>query len=381
MSDTCRDDERHLRHCLELAARARGQTFPNPLVGAVVVRDGEVVGTGFHARAGEAHAERQALMQAGAAARGATLYTNVEPCSHTGRTPPCVEAILAAGVARVVTCIRDPDPRVDGRGLRALRGAGVQVHVGLLAREAAELNAGYLSLKQQGRPFVIAKAALSLDGRMATHTGNSQWITGAPARQHAHLLRSRVDAVVVGSGTVLADDPQLTARDVEGPGPRFRVVLDSRLRTPSSARLLAQNQGKVVVITGEPGPGAERLRAAGAAVIGVAVDAEGRVSLPAALRALAELGVSTVLLEGGSTVLTCAFEVGTIDQVVLYYAPVLLGGAAAPPLWGGAGHALVAAAPRLRFARWQTLGEDQVVEGYLRPPTAPDDDAGLPEQD
>lgn len=367
---TPRDDEPYLRRCLELAARARGQTYPNPMVGAVVVAGDEVVGTGYHVRAGEAHAERQALVQAGDRARGATLYTNVEPCCHTGRTPPCVDAIVESGIARVVSSLRDPDDRVDGRGFAALRRAGIRVDVGGLQPEAAELNAGYLTMKSLGRPFVTAKAAVSLDGRLATRECDSQWITGGQARHHAHQLRAAVDAVLVGSGTVLADDPRLTARDVAGGGPGFRVVLDSRLRTPATARMLADRQGRVVVMTADAGARADVLRKAGAEVVAVETDGGGRISLPAALRALAELGASTVLIEGGSSVLTSAFEVGTIDRVVLYYAPLLIGGASALPLWGGSGHAKLATAPRLSSVRRQSLGDDWVVEGYLRAPGA-----------
>jgi diaminohydroxyphosphoribosylaminopyrimidine deaminase/5-amino-6-(5-phosphoribosylamino)uracil reductase len=359
---------RYLRLCIDLADTARGATAPNPLVGAVVVKDGQVLGRGFHQRAGEPHAERLALAEAGPAARGATLYTNMEPCCHQGRTPPCVEAVLAAGVIRVVSSIQDPDPRVDGAGFAALRKAGLRVDVGGLSGEAAALNAGYMRVKDSGRPFVIAKAAMSLDGRLATRTGASQWITGPEARRHAHVWRARVDAVMVGSGTVLADDPRLTARDVDAVRQPRRIILDSRLRTTPAARVFEPGGTDVVVITGpEADPAkAARLHDAGASVIRVAITSAG-VDIEAALRALIPLGVSSVMIEGGSAVLTSAFEVGTIDKVLLFYAPLLIGGSAAPSLWGGSGVDTMDRAPRLHESSCQQLGTDWLVEGYVRP--------------
>lgn len=374
-TDAGRDVEL-LRECIRLAARARGRTVPNPMVGAVVVRDGEVVGRAYHRRAGEPHAERLALDEAGEAARDGVLYTNVEPCCHHGRTPPCVDAIVEAGIRRVVSCMRDPDPRVDGKGFEALRAAGVEVCTGLLAEEAAELNEGYLEVKRSGRPFVIGKAALSLDGRLATRTGKSQWITGAEARALAHRIRASVDAVVVGRRTQQVDDPRLTAReasDEDGAGPRFRVVVDSAARTPTDARLLSGEDGEAVVIVTERAPAqrVEALRAAGARVLVAPADATGRVSLPEALRALADLGVTRVLLEGGGELLTSAFELGIIDKVVLFYAPLLIGGSDAPSLWSGRGHADLQEAPRLHRVRFHRLGADWAVEGYLHAPVAP----------
>lgn len=369
-------DLEFLGECIRLAARARGRTNPNPMVGAVVVQGDRVVGRAFHRRAGDPHAERLALQQAGESARGAVLYTNMEPCCHHGRTPPCVDAIVEAGIARVVACMRDPDPRVDGKGFEALRAAGIEVRTGPLADQAAELNEGYLEVKRSGRPFVIGKAALSLDGRLATHTGSSQWITGPEARALAHRIRASVDAVIVGRGTRDADDPRLTAREAreeDGPGPRYRVVLDSLARTPPDARFLAESAGTPVVVATPEAPGerVSALRDAGATVLVTDADDDGRVSVSVALRALAELGVTTVLLEGGGRLLTAAFELDIIDKVVLFYAPLLIGGADAPSLWGGRGHADLAEAPRLQRVRFHRLGEDWAVEGYLHPPLPP----------
>ncbi len=369
-------DEMHLIHiqeCLDLAVKARGDTGSNPLVGAVLVTNGEVIGRGYHRRSGDPHAEQVALAQAGNAARGATLYTNVEPCCHQGRTPPCVEAIIAAGVRAVVASHGDPDERVDGRGFEALRGAGVEVLIGPLATEAAELNAGYLKLKRTGRPLVIAKAALSLDGRMATSSRGSQWITGEEARNFAHQVRGTVDAVVVGIGTLLADDPRLTARAPGAHQPRYRVVVDGRLDTPPDARLLQEKAGVPLVVTTSAGDAKlrRRLEASGAQVVGAQATSSGRVDLDDMLARLGELDVASVLMEGGSALLTNAFELGIIDKVMLFYAPLLIGGQEALPLWGGDGIAELASAPRVQRVRLHRLGPDWAVEGYLQPPEPP----------
>lgn len=363
-------DTARLEECLELAARARGATSPNPMVGSLVVRDGAVVGRGYHRSPGTEHAERLALAEAGEAARGATLYSNVEPCCHHGRTPPCVDSIVEAGIARVVACMGDPDPRVDGRGFERLRQAGVEVDVGQLEERAAELNEAYLCFKVRGTPLVLGKAALSLDGRMATRERDSQWITGEEARRRAHRLRAGSDAVLVGVGTVLADDPRLTARGVDGAGPRFRVVLDSRLRTPPGARLFREERGRVLLLaTGQAREGARaELEGAGAEVVELDADGEGRVAWHAVLEALARRDVMQLMVEGGSAVLTSAFEADIIDKLHLFYAPVLIGGAASLPLWGGEGVSDLGAAPRLHRVREHRLGDDWAVEGYLHPP-------------
>lgn len=360
--------------CIQLARRAGGATSPNPMVGALVVRDGEVVGSAWHHRAGEPHAERLALQQAGEAARGATLYSNMEPCCHHGRTPPCTEAIVNAGVTRVVASIRDPDERVDGKGFSTLIEAGVEVLSGLQEEEATELNDAYLKVRRCGIPFVIAKAALSLDGRLATRTGSSQWITGEQARVMAHHLRAASDAVMVGVGTVIADDPRLTARHGGGAGPRYRVVLDSHLRTPPGARVLQGEQGSCLVLTTTTAPSAARarLQEAGAEVLEIESNDSGRVCLHAALRKLAQRHVSTLMIEGGSEVLTGAFELDIIDKVFLFFAPVLIGGEEALPLWGGQGAVDMAAARRLRRIRHHQLGRDWAVEAYLRAGSGPE---------
>jgi len=364
-------DQDRLRECLELAAAARGHTSPNPMVGALVVSvDGEVVGRGYHHRCGEPHAERMALAEAGAAADGGTLYVNIEPCCHHGRTPPCTDAVTAAGIKRVVACHADPDSRVAGHGFELLREAGLTVDVGLLAEDAIELNAGYLTVKSAGRLFVTGKAALSLDGRLATRLRQSQWISGPESRQYAHELRAAHDVVMVGVGTVLADDPRLTARIEDASRPRFRVVIDSALRTPAGARLFSTDSGGVVIVTTDAAPADARgeLEAAGAQILVAETDPLGRVDLRDAMHKLTGLGVTTCLLEGGSALLTSAFDAGIIDRVVLFYAPMLIGGDEALPLWGGEGTAELGAAPRLRRLQYREFGPDRVVEGYLRLP-------------
>ena len=365
-------DRGYLQECIRLAAQARGATSPNPLVGAVVVRGAEVVGRGYHRCAGTDHAERVALAEAGERADGATLYVNMEPCTHHGRTPPCVEAVLAAGISRVVISTLDPDRRVNGAGVDELRAAGVSVDIGELANAAARLNDAYLSYKVHGTPLVTAKAAISLDGRLATRTGASQWISGEVARRRTHRLRAENDAIAVGVGTLLHDDPRLTARNGGGKGPRYRVVLDTRLRTPVGAKLLGEKDGVALIFCGKEASreAEERLVSAGAVVVRVESDETG-VSWADVLAELAAREVMSLLLEGGGGVLTSAFEAGIIAKLFLVYAPLLIGGSAAVSLWGGEGIGELENAPRLHQARRIDLGDDWAVEGYLHPPEPP----------
>jgi len=325
-----------MRRALALAARGLGETNPNPAVGCVVARGARVVGEGFHARAGGPHAEVGALREAGPRALGATLYVTLEPCAHRGRTPPCAPLVRDSGVARVVAALRDPNPLVAGRGLALLRRAGIAVETGLLAGEAARLDERFLAPARLGRPFVLLKAALTLDGRIATASGRSQWITSPSQRGQARWLRRLHDAVLVGIGTALADDPLLL------PSPRtrrpfLRVVLDSRLRLPERGRL-ARSAGPrtpVLVLSRAPEPSRRRrLEAAGVEVVDVAGET-GRVSLPAALEALGARGVTSVMVEGGGEVLGSFLAARLADQVALFRAPLLLGGRGSRPAFGG----------------------------------------------
>ena len=372
---TARDDKRYLRMALGLAARGRGQTAPNPMVGAVLVRGGRVVGRGYHTRAGAPHAESVALAQAGRRALGATLYVNLEPCCHFGRTPPCVDAILAAGVRRVVASLEDPDPRVRGKGFRALRAAGTRVTVGPLALEARRLNESFLKRVVAGRPLVTLKAGMSVDGRIATRTGESKWITSPAARAAARQLRREHEAVLVGVNTVLRDDPRLTARSAgNGSGARdgaagvqpVRVVLDTRLRTPPGARILADGAGPVIILAlaGAPRSRRRRLEEAGALVLEV-TGRDGRVGLDAALRELGRRGISSVLVEGGSEVLGSILDERIGDRLVLFVAGRVLGGRGALPAFGGRGAARLRDAPRLRDVRIRPIGSDFRIDGRL----------------
>ncbi|MGH7356621.1 MAG: bifunctional diaminohydroxyphosphoribosylaminopyrimidine deaminase/5-amino-6-(5-phosphoribosylamino)uracil reductase RibD [Candidatus Rokuibacteriota bacterium] len=354
-----------MERALELAARGRGLTSPNPMVGAVVVWDGAVVGEGWHARAGAPHAEIEALARAGSRARGATLYVNLEPCVHHGRTPPCAPALIDAGLTRVVAALEDPDPRVAGRGLAVLRGAGIPVETGLLAAEAARLNRVFLTAMREGRPHVTLKAAASLDGRIADLHGVSRWITGDPARAHAHRLRADSDAIVVGVTTALRDDPALTVRLAE-PWPRepWRVVLDTHARLPVDARLIRSGSpARALVAVTETAPLARvaALEATGAAVLRVA-SRQGRVDVQALLAELFARDVRSVLVEGGGEVHASFVAAAAIDRVALFLAPLLLGGRSAPGLLGGAGRELKAAV-RLEGLEVRRLGEDLLVEG------------------
>jgi diaminohydroxyphosphoribosylaminopyrimidine deaminase/5-amino-6-(5-phosphoribosylamino)uracil reductase len=374
-TETFTDDDRHfMRRALELAARGLESTHPNPRVGCVLVRDGQVVGEGWHRAAGELHAEALALAAAGEAARGATAYVTLEPCAHHGRTPPCVDALLAAGIAQVCYASGDPDPRVDGAGAARLRAAGVPVRGGLLAAAGDELNAGFLSRLRRGRPFVRAKIAASLDGRTALASGASQWITGTAARADVQRWRARSDAILTGIGTVLADDPQLTVRLPADDGiPRrqpLRVVLDSRLRLPRSARVLGA-PGRALIFSRREAVGAELATAAQDAMRrdGIALEwlesAEGGLDLSAALTQLArEHQINEVLVEAGATLTGALLRAGLVDELLIYQAPLLLGGdaralAQLPAL------AALQDAPRFEFTELAMVGGD--LRMRLRP--------------
>jgi diaminohydroxyphosphoribosylaminopyrimidine deaminase/5-amino-6-(5-phosphoribosylamino)uracil reductase len=361
-------DAAFMARALALAERARGLTSPNPMVGAVVVRDGAVVGEGWHAAAGQPHAEVVALRAAGARARDATLYVTLEPCAHQGRTPPCLPVVLAAGVRRVVAATLDPNPFVPGGGAAALRAAGVDTVVGVLAEEAARLNRVFFTAMRERRPHVTLKAAASLDGRIADLHGASRWITGEAARARAHRMRAEADAVLVGVGTVLRDDPRLDVR-LEASWPRepFRVVLDARARTPIAARLLASGRPeRAMVAVAEDAP-AERvaaLRAAGATLV-ACPRGPGGVAVTAVLEALFAREVRAVLVEGGAEVHATFVEAGLVDRVAVFLAPLLLGGREAPAVVGGRGLDLKGA---LRLDRLETtaLGPDLLVEAEVR---------------
>jgi diaminohydroxyphosphoribosylaminopyrimidine deaminase/5-amino-6-(5-phosphoribosylamino)uracil reductase len=324
-----------MRRALSLAARGLGETNPNPVVGCVIVKSGKVVGEAHHRRAGGPHAEVAALARAGGSAPGATLYVNLEPCAHRGRTPPCAPAVAGAGIRRVVAALRDPDPRVDGRGLALLRRAGVEVTTGVLEAEAAALNERFVVAARAGRPYVTLKAAATLDGRMATAGGESRWITGPRQRRDARRLRRLHDAVAVGIGTVLADDPMLlpTPR-VRRPFPR--IIFDSRLRIPLESRLVRSARRWPVWVLAAPGNARKRsrLERLGVTVIQQPA-AAARVSLRWAMRELWRRGLRSLMVEGGSELLGAFLSARLVDAVALYRAPLLLGGRDGVPVFGG----------------------------------------------
>lgn len=360
----------YMRRALELAARARGRTSPNPMVGAVIVRDGKIVGEGYHQRAGTPHAEIHALRAAGERARGATMYVTLEPCCFHGRTPPCTEALITAGIAEVHMAMLDPNPRVAGRGKATLEAAGIRTVVGEEEAAARTLNAAYATWITTGRPLVIAKFAMSLDGKIATRTGESQWITGPEARRRAHEARDVVDAILVGAGTVLADDPQLTTRldgrsDVRHP---LRVILDSRGRVPLSARVFDPAlPGHTMVATTAAMPDATRrgLEARNVQVLSLPADEAGRVDLTVLLNTLGRMEITSLLVEGGAAVLGSFFDAGLVDQVMAFVAPRIIGGATAPGPVAGRGAARLAATPWLRDVRVERLGSDLLLSGWV----------------
>jgi len=329
------DDVRFMRMAVRLGRRGLGRTSPNPPVGAVVVARGTVVGRGFHRRAGAAHAEAAALQAAGRRARGATLYVTLEPCAHHGRTPPCTNAVIAAGVRRVVVGTRDPNPRVPGNGIRRLRAAGIEVRSGVLRAECDALIAAFRTHVTTGRPLVTLKLAASLDGRIATVSGDARWITGDDSRRYVHRLRAEHDAILVGSETILRDDPQLTCRVRGGRNP-LRVILDGRLRVPLGARVLTKPApAATLVFTARPATAAKvrQIRDRGVEVVSLKAQT-GRISIERVMRELGKRDVMSVLIEGGATVAAAALTAGVVDRLLIFFAPTLIGGDGRPLLAG-----------------------------------------------
>jgi diaminohydroxyphosphoribosylaminopyrimidine deaminase/5-amino-6-(5-phosphoribosylamino)uracil reductase len=355
-------DPEHMAHALRLAARGLGNVWPNPAVGCVLVRDGLIVGRGWTQPGGRPHAEVRALEQAGPLAEGATAYVTLEPCAHHGHTPPCANALIAAKVARVVTAITDPDPRVSGKGHAMLRAAGIVVTEGVLTAEATHLNAGFLKRVTQGLPFVTLKLAASLDGRTATATGESRWITGPESRRKVHAMRLSHDAVMVGSGTALADDPDLTVRDMGATRQPIRIVLDRLLRHSPQSRLgRTAKDHPVWLLHGPsaPEPARNAWQATGATLIETP-EADGHLNLTAALQSLAQRGLTRILSEGGSTIAAALVKAGLVDELAMFTGGVLIG-AEGHPAFGALGLTALADAPRLTRLGQQTLGGDSLL--------------------
>ncbi|MFC5531691.1 bifunctional diaminohydroxyphosphoribosylaminopyrimidine deaminase/5-amino-6-(5-phosphoribosylamino)uracil reductase RibD [Cohnella yongneupensis] len=372
------NDEYYMRLALQLAEGATGQTGVNPVVGCVVVKDGRIVGMGAHLKRGEAHAEVHALNMAGEQAEGATAYVTLEPCSHHGATPPCCDRLIKEKVSRVVVATTDPNPLVAGRGIEKLRERGITVEVGLLGAQAKAMNEAFNHHIVKRRPFVTLKTALTLDGRIATHTGHSKWITGPDAREAVHTLRHRHAAIMVGVETVLADDPELTTRlSVPGLHP-VRIVVDSRLRLPGTARVM-NNAAPTIVLTTESADAAvaERLTSAGAEI--VRCGSGSRVDLPEAMRKLGERGISSILLEGGGVLNGAMLQAELVDKLMLFYAPLIVGGEGSPSAFAFRGPEAMSAAYRLHGVKLETYGVDWCVTGYPAW-TNSDIDAGLADE-
>ncbi|WP_281286973.1 bifunctional diaminohydroxyphosphoribosylaminopyrimidine deaminase/5-amino-6-(5-phosphoribosylamino)uracil reductase RibD [Aquicoccus porphyridii] len=356
MSDT---DTRFMALALSLGRRGRGRTWPNPAVGCVIVRDGRIVGRGWTAPGGRPHAEPQALAQAGAAARGATAYVSLEPCAHHGQTPPCSEALIDAGIARVVAPLKDSDPRVAGQGFAMLRAAGVSVTTGVMADEAGHDHAGFFLRTEQGRPFVTLKLASSLDGRIATATGESQWITGPDARRMVHAMRACHDAVMVGGGTARADDPSLTVRDIGTTHQPVRVVVSRRLDLPLMSRLALT--ARDVPLWLAHGPDADPALHEAWTGIGarlIACDLSGRqLDIASVLRALGDQGLTRVLCEGGGALAASLLAADLVDELVIFSAGMALGAEGLPSI-GAMGLARLGEAPRFERVETRAVGAD-----------------------
>jgi diaminohydroxyphosphoribosylaminopyrimidine deaminase/5-amino-6-(5-phosphoribosylamino)uracil reductase len=361
-------DEKYMRIALRLAEKARGRTSPNPMVGAVIVKGGRIISRGYHKKAGEPHAEAIALNKAGRAAKGATLYVTLEPCSHTNkRTPPCSPLVARSGVKRAVVAMIDPNPHVSGGGVKALRSAGIDVVTGVLESEAKKMNEAFIKHVTTGMPFVTLKIAQTLDGKIATASGESKWITGKEAREVGHRLRNTHDAILVGINTVLKDDPALTTRIPGGRDP-IRVIVDTQLRTPLDARVIAQKSSAktyIATLSGTPKNRFNRFLDAGAEIL-MAAGTKGQIDLRSLMKMLARFGVTSVLIEGGAEVNASALKSGIVDKVVMFIAPTIMTGRDSLCSIGGISPEKLGHAIRLADVSSRFVGQDLMIEGYVR---------------
>ena len=359
----------YMHRALELARKGAGRTSPNPMVGAVVVKNGRVVGEGFHKKAGSPHAEILALKKAGKKAKGADLYVNLEPCCHHGKTPPCTEAIIAAGIRKVIVGMRDPNKLVSGKGFRQLQQSGIEVVTGILKKECGWLNEIFIKFIRTGRPFVILKTAISLDGKIATSSGESQWITGEKARQRVHEIRDRVDTIVAGAGTILKDDPLLTTRLKKKSAVKHpvRVILDNEFTVPLTAKVFNNaDSERVLYATADHLPASRKnaLTQKGIEILYLK-EKKGGVDLKQLMRALGERELTSVLIEGGGEVNASALDAGLVDKVMVFVAPILIGGRDAPGPIGGDGMLRLADALKIKNMTLSPVGDDWLLEGYL----------------
>ncbi len=364
------DDHSYMKQALDLAEKGRGWTSPNPMVGALVVKDGRIVGRGYHRRAGASHAEVNAIDDAGACARGATLYVTLEPCNHVGRTPPCTRKINETGIRRVVVAMRDPNPGVQGGGNGYLRARGIEVTTGICEKRARTLNEGFITWITTGRPFVIVKCAATLDGRIATRTGDSRWVTGPAARRFVHHIRHGVDGIMVGAQTVKKDDPSLTTRlDGETGADPTRIILDTHLSVSPTARMLHQaSDAPTWMVCGPDAPADRRaaLENAGAQVITASLKTD-RIDLPALMKLLGAMGITSLLIEGGGSVIGSAFASDIVDKVCFFYAPKILGGDDGVPICRGAGPESMQQSIPVHDLSVFRFDADVMLQGYLKP--------------
>jgi diaminohydroxyphosphoribosylaminopyrimidine deaminase / 5-amino-6-(5-phosphoribosylamino)uracil reductase len=368
------DDRYYMGMALDLARKGQGFTSPNPMVGALVVKEGRVVGEGYHRSAGQAHAEIVALREAGESAQGATLYVTLEPCNHVGRTPPCTRAVVRAGIKRAVVAMKDPNPDVAGGGAEYLSGVGIEVILGVCEDQARRLNEFFVKYVRTKRPFVIVKCAATLDGRIATRTGDSKWVTGEPAREFVHHLRHAVDAIMVGINTIKTDNPRLTTRlkNVASKDP-IRIVLDSRLTIPFGAQVLTvASDAETWIVTGDnvSTEKSSALERKNVRVLAAPLK-RGRIDLDSLMTRLGALGITSLLIEGGSRVLASAFRARIVDKVVFFYAPKILGGDDGVPICTGPGPLNMRDCIPVNDVRAQCIGQDVMIEGYLTKPGSP----------
>lgn len=366
MADYDKDID-YMKLALDLAAKGRGRTSPNPMVGAVIVKDGEIVGQGYHHAAGKPHAEVNALQDAAAKAEGATVYVTLEPCSHYGRTPPCTEALIEAGVSRVVAAMKDPNPKVAGRGLKELAEAGIRVESGLLEEKARRLNEAFIKYITTEHPFVVLKNAMTLDGKIATKTGDSKWISGEESRRYVHRLRDEVDGILVGIGTVLSDNPRLTTRlpEQDGQDP-IRIVLDSGLEIPLDSNLVTQeSEAKTVVAAAETADEAKaaKLEEAGVEVLFLPAEQK-KIDLDSLLVELGRMGIMSLLVEGGSRINTSFLFEQLVDKVVYFIAPKIIGGSKAVQAVTGQGVNKIVNGIKVEDYELSTIGNDILIVGY-----------------
>lgn len=359
-------DRKYMARALQLALRGAGHTRPNPMVGAVLVKDGRIIGEGWHKQYGGPHAEVNAFASATEDPEGATLYVSLEPCSHYGKTPPCADLIIRKKVARVVAALEDPNPLLSGRGFRKLRANGIRVTVGVLAEEARHINDVFLTYVTRKRPFVLYKAAMSLDGKIACHTGESQWISSEKSREEVQRLRGILSGIMVGAGTVIADDPRLTCRMEEYENPA-RIIVDGKLRVPVESRIFHEPGRNIILTTSEAYPEKKKaLENLGVEMIEADSEEPGKVDLKSAMLALGIKGIDGILLEGGPTLAASALEAGIIDAVRFYIAQKIIGGREAPSPFAGTGAAHMNEVVPLTDAVYGTSGDDLWIQAYIQ---------------